>query len=172
MNIRFLDDGQAPCYCKYSGQVLPQPAFLELDLRGEATISAGYNPEIGGVPMYVWEGKALRWPIDPHTSRESLESLDRHEGFQAAVKEIIDGTDVDGNTSYIEDILTDLDVINVYHAVEYVNDSDISLTKLDELGFDGLLEEIEPDGDFVMEGDLSGALESRLKELLDEALNR
>ncbi len=168
-----LEAGPAPVYCKYPGQILPQPAYIELDLRGEPELSAGYNPEIGnGMPVYVWRGDAIRWPIDPHTSRESIESLNTHEGFQQAVMEIIDGIDVEGNVRYIEDILTESDVISVYDAVEYVNDAAVSLTKLDDLGFDGLLEDIGPDGDFVMLGCLEDALESRLKELLDEALNR
>ena len=174
MKIRLEEAGQAPVYCKYAGQCLPQPAYIELDLRREEPgLSAGYNPEMGnGMPGYVWEGRAIRWSIAPHTSRESIESLNTHEGFQQAVKEIFDGVDVEANERYIEDILTELDVISVYDAVDYVNDAGVSLTKLDDLGFEGLLDDIGPDGDFVVLGDLPGALESRLKELLDEALNR
>lgn len=173
MKIEIRNEGDAPVYCKYAGQQQPQPAYIELDLREAPKLSAGYNPEIGnGLPIYVWRGDAIRWPIDPHTSHESIESLETHEGFQEAVKEIIDGVDVEGNERYIEDILTELDVISVYDAVDYVNDADVSLTKLDDLGFEGLLVEIEPDGDFVVVGDLPAALESRLKELLSEALNR
>ncbi len=172
MEIKIEETGQAPVYCKYPGQCLPQPAYIELDLREEPELSAGYNPEIGnGIPVYVWEGRAIRWPIDPHTSRESIESLSKNEDFQQAIMEIIDGIDVEGNVRYIEDILTELDVINVYEAVDYVNDAAVSLTKLEELGFE-VLEEIEPDGEYIMVGDLPAALESRLKELLDVTLNR
>ena len=173
MEIKIEETGQAPVYCKYPGQILPQPAYIELDLRDEPELSAGYNPEIGnGMPVYVWEGRAIRWPIYPHTSRESLIQLSKDEDFQTAVKEIIDGIDVEGNERYITLLCEELDVISVYEAVDYVNDAAVSLTKLEELGFDGLLEEIEPDGDFVVLGCLEGALESRLKELLCEALNR
>ena len=169
-----LEYGRAPVYCKYRGQELPQPAYLQLDLRGEPELTAGYNPEIGNaVPMYVWEGKALRWPLSPYTSRESLESLNSHEHFQTAVKEIIDGVDVEANKHYIHLVLADLDVISVYDAVEYVTkEVDVTLAKLNELGFDGLLEEIEPDIDVVIDGVLHNALKKRLNELFKEEVTR
>ncbi|QQD21215.1 hypothetical protein GJQ54_05245 [Oceanospirillaceae bacterium ASx5O] len=66
LNIKF-DANTAdrfPVYAKYDGQHQPQPAYIELNTRtGELT--AAYSGEIGNaVPMTVYHGIDLRYPIN------------------------------------------------------------------------------------------------------------
>lgn len=45
---------KCPVYHKYPRQFNPQPAYIELDCRGEGVLSADFSGEIGnGVPFYV-----------------------------------------------------------------------------------------------------------------------
>lgn len=54
-------------YCHLQGHE-PQPCYIEVDLEG-GTISATYDPEIGGgVPKSVWTGHVRRFRIPPLTA--------------------------------------------------------------------------------------------------------
>lgn len=58
-------DGSDDLYCRYSGQLAPQPCYIELDCRPDvAQLLAAYNPEIGNAtPFYVHHRHAIRWNI-------------------------------------------------------------------------------------------------------------
>ena len=57
----------AELYCHIQGHE-PQPCYIEVDLE-EGTISATYDPEIGGgVPKSVWTGHVRRFRIPPLTA--------------------------------------------------------------------------------------------------------
>lgn len=59
LELENLRDEVAPLYFKYSSQVNPQPAFIEIDEDG--TVTAGVNAEIGnGIPSRVWHKVAIR----------------------------------------------------------------------------------------------------------------
>ena len=66
-----------PLYMQYPRQSEPQPAYLELDPTGEqTTLSCGWSGEIGGgVPVRVWAGWVLRWPIPADLSRTEIAAL-------------------------------------------------------------------------------------------------
>jgi hypothetical protein len=52
----------APLYCKYDGQINPQPAYVMLDEDGDVT--ADWSGEIGSsTPMRVWHGVDMRWSV-------------------------------------------------------------------------------------------------------------
>lgn len=54
-------------YCHLQGHQ-PQPCYIEVDLE-EGTISATYDPEIGGgIPKSVWTGHVRRFRIPPLTA--------------------------------------------------------------------------------------------------------
>ena len=64
-----------PLYKHYRGQVDPQPAFIEFDLRG-GPITAGYSGEIGNaVPHDVWHGLIRRIPVSPYVTEEALDGF-------------------------------------------------------------------------------------------------
>jgi len=64
--------GNAPLYHKYSGQIAPQGAYIELDCR-TGILSASWNPEIGNaVPMAVYHGHVQRYGITQFLSRAAL----------------------------------------------------------------------------------------------------
>lgn len=57
----------AELYCHIQGHE-PQPCYIEVDLEN-GTISATYDPEIGGgVPKSVWTGHVRRFRIPPLTA--------------------------------------------------------------------------------------------------------
>ena len=59
LELENLRDEVAPLYFKYSSQVNPQSAFIEIDEDG--TVTAGVNAEIGnGIPSRVWHKQDLR----------------------------------------------------------------------------------------------------------------
>ena len=64
-----------PLYVHYDGQIQPQPAYVEFDTR-TGDLTAGWDGEIGnGVPVDVWEGKRLRWPISYELTETEVNSL-------------------------------------------------------------------------------------------------
>lgn len=72
-------EGNAPLFYQYDGQLQPQPAYLELDEDGNVRFD--YSGEIGGgVPMKVWLNRTLRFSVTPYLSRAAaLELLDNPE---------------------------------------------------------------------------------------------
>lgn len=84
--------GKAPLYFKYPRQFQAQPAFIELDCRGTGELMADYSGEIGNaVPIYFWNRLAVRWPIEPETTGDSLEKLFSDEKFLNLCQTIVDG---------------------------------------------------------------------------------
>ncbi len=50
-------------YCCYGSQTEQQPCYAELDLE-RGTLTADYDAEVGGaVPLDVWHGRTLRFPM-------------------------------------------------------------------------------------------------------------
>lgn len=93
-------DEKAPVYHKYPGQINPQPAFIELDCRGEGKLMADYSGEIGNaVPCYYWNGLAVRWGISSETSGDSLKTIFENEELLAICQRIVDGFEEKWNGS-------------------------------------------------------------------------
>jgi len=64
-----------PLYAHYDGQIQPQPAYAEFDKR-TGSLTAGWDGEIGNaVPMDVWEGKRMRWPISYDLTETEVNNL-------------------------------------------------------------------------------------------------
>lgn len=93
LNIKF-DVSTAtrfPVYAQFGGQCMPQPAFLELDIR-DGSLTADYSGEVGnGVPGAVWHGRILRFKLMPETTADQIERIinDNVELFQ----KILDGSE-------------------------------------------------------------------------------
>lgn len=63
-------------YCHLQGHE-PQPCYIEVDLEG-GTISATYDPEIGGgVPKSVWTGYIRRFRIPPLTAEVANATMEK-----------------------------------------------------------------------------------------------
>lgn len=63
-------------YCHFQGHE-PQPCYIEVDLEG-GTISATYDPEIGGgVPKSVWTGYIRRFRIPPLTAEVANATMEK-----------------------------------------------------------------------------------------------
>lgn len=63
-------------YCHLQGHQ-PQPCYIEVDLE-EGTISATYDPEIGGgVPKSVWTGYIRRFRIPPLTAEVANATMEK-----------------------------------------------------------------------------------------------
>lgn len=93
-------DQKCPLYHQYSIQNQPQPAYIELDCRGDGELMADWNAEIGNaIPFYYYHGLAVRWGIPSETSGLSLKNLFEDEEFLACCQTILDGFDEewDGN---------------------------------------------------------------------------
>ena len=89
-----------PVFHKYPQQFTVQPAYIELDCRGEGEILADYNAEIGsGVPEYVWHHHAIRWRISAKTTRKSLKALFKDAAFLAVCHRILAGYESEWNGS-------------------------------------------------------------------------
>jgi len=68
-------DARHPLYHHYDGELLPQPAYVEIDLR-DGKIRAGYSPEIGGgVSEAIYEGRVLRYRIDHQLNLSEINTL-------------------------------------------------------------------------------------------------
>lgn len=62
LSLSNLDQDRVALHHRYSGQVDPQPAHVEIDEDG--TVTADYSGEIGSaVPMLVWHKRTLRVPV-------------------------------------------------------------------------------------------------------------
>jgi len=60
--------------CHYDGKNNPQPCYVELDCDDEV-LRASYNADLeNGVPMAVWDSRALRWTI-PLMQDETADAL-------------------------------------------------------------------------------------------------
>lgn len=99
LNIKF-DASKAkrfPVYAHFAGQYLPQPAYLELDIR-DGSLDADYSSEIGnGVPGAVWHNLILRFKLAAYTTAGEIEKIinDNKDLFQA----ILDGSESHWNGS-------------------------------------------------------------------------
>jgi hypothetical protein len=81
-----------PLYSHYDGQILPQPAYVELNLEtGE--VDAIVSGEVGnGMPAAVWHGVIRRYPLNNAlTSDQIIEAI---ESVRPALERIICGSDV------------------------------------------------------------------------------
>lgn len=91
---------KAPLYYKYQNEFNPQPAYIELDCRGEGELLADYSGEIGNsVPIYYWNELAVRWGVSAETTGTSLQALFTDQKFLSCCKRIIEAFDEvwDGN---------------------------------------------------------------------------
>ena len=75
-SVSHLDTGKLhPLHAHYRGQYEPQPAYAEFNTR-TGSLTAGWDGEIGNaVPMDVWEGELLRWPISYELTEAEVNSL-------------------------------------------------------------------------------------------------
>lgn len=63
LEITKIIDSVEQLHCKYQRQTVPQPIHVELDCAA-GTLTAAYDPEIGGgMPLAVYHGHTIRWPI-------------------------------------------------------------------------------------------------------------
>lgn len=99
LNIKF-DASKAkrfPVYAHFAGQYMPQPAYLELDIR-DGSLDADYSSEIGnGVPGAVWHNLILRFKLAAYTTAGEIENIinNNKDLFQA----ILDGSESHWNGS-------------------------------------------------------------------------
>lgn len=99
LNIQF-DASSAkrfPVYAQFSGQCMPQPAYLELDIR-DGSLDADYSGDIGNaVPGAVWHDLVLRFKLGPETTAGQIEKIinDNKDLFQS----ILDGSESHWNGS-------------------------------------------------------------------------
>jgi hypothetical protein len=93
VKVKFLDGGDVSVlYCHYLGQTEPQPCFIALDLE-DGELWADYDANIGnGVPMAVFHGRTLRYPISHLTANAANDLLDE---AAPLAQEIIDGASIE-----------------------------------------------------------------------------
>ncbi len=75
-------DKDFPLYMKYTGQLQPQRAYIEVDADGN--VSADYDANSGGLPADVWNGTTHWYFIRPEVHKDQLPELiqlvkDNHE---------------------------------------------------------------------------------------------
>lgn len=81
-------------YHQYPQQNSAQRAFLAIDTRGEGTLGADWDAEIGGaVPMSVWHGLVRRFRIPNNITEDGLHRLLSDPLILALAQRIIDGTE-------------------------------------------------------------------------------
>ena len=81
----------APLYSRYSGQVNPQPAHIEINPEQQGMV-AEFNPEIGNaVPMNVWHGRAYRVSISPYYTGKQVAEILENVDFQNMAQRVFDG---------------------------------------------------------------------------------
>lgn len=92
-NLSDLRDQIAPLYRKYDGQLMPQPAYISIDVA-TGKIDADYSGEIGGaVPARVWHGIERRHAINPFAEGIALAAFLQTEPFTVLAQRIVDGSD-------------------------------------------------------------------------------
>lgn len=133
-----LRDEVAPLYFKYTSQVNPQPAFIEIDENG--VVTAGVNGEIGnGVPSNVWHKVDLRVGCSSLLHGNSLIEFLEGEVGNDLLRRIHNGHSVDWDGSNhvgsltedaenaileLENELHDVQSVTIYSAEEWIeNDS-------------------------------------------------
>lgn len=85
----------APLFCQYDGQCQPQRAFIELDLS-TGYVDADYSSQIGsGVPVAVWRGVVLRWPIRRDLSTEQITKV--IDGALPLLQQVLDGAEIEAD---------------------------------------------------------------------------
>ena len=87
----------APLYAKYQNEILPQPAFVTLNVEtGE--VDADYNGEIGNaVPMNVWHGVVRRYNISNTLSSDQVANV--LEEIKPLLERVLDGGSVEWDGS-------------------------------------------------------------------------
>lgn len=136
INRDYRNEGPAPLYRKYDGQVNPQPAYLELDSEGGVLVYA--DPTIGsGMSFDVWHGRSLCWPIPWNLSVTGIDwMLDK---YAETLQKIHDGHTVEWDGSNHVGRLTD-------EAKELSDDLDFELDGraiFDESHFDQIWDAVD-----------------------------
>lgn len=86
-----------PVYAQYGGQCMPQPAYLELDIR-DGKLTADYSGEVGNaVPSSVWHDLVLRFKLMPETTADQIEKIINENAEM--LQKILDGAEVVWNGS-------------------------------------------------------------------------
>jgi hypothetical protein len=71
LDLDKLRGEKAPLYHRYEGRTTPQDAYVAMTEDGE--VSAYYSGEIGkAIPMDVWNGRTLRWRVNPQLRGDAL----------------------------------------------------------------------------------------------------
>ena len=138
----------APLYRQYDGQTKPQPAYVEIDPRGDSIIvSADYSEEIGNaIPARVWHHLTYQIDCPDGILGESLTEYLESDHFQEQVREMCEGYEErwDGSNNAghwnqwarqieeaIESDLRDLEYAQIYEGDEWIDDD---VQYLDENG--------------------------------------
>ena len=90
----------APLYRVSYRQTQPQPSYVEMDEDGK--VKVGTNPDSGGaIPMDVYHGRRMRWPITQEVSGERLVQLFRDPEVIALLERVHAGHSIqwDGNNN-------------------------------------------------------------------------
>lgn len=102
-------------FCKYEGQMQPQPMHIDFDLR-TGTLSAGYDPEIGGfMPVVVYKGIVKRFSM-AHVKVDTINRLMFDIVSSGLARRVMSGcTDdaqeaIDEISDMCHDVMGDLDV--------------------------------------------------------------
>jgi len=135
------EDLIAPMYLQYDGQSQPQPAFVEIDPRGddEITVSAEVNHNIGpSCSQDQFNGVVWSIPCNPYVLGKELADYLESEDFKAKVTELCtdyscewDGSNWKGSwnndvhtiSESIHMDLMSLDGVEIFDGDEWIEDS-------------------------------------------------
>jgi len=100
MTVTIIAPGPTDLYARYRSQDRPQPAYVELDIRDGGTLTAGYDPEIGGAhPETLELGVALQWDIPSLTGAVATALLHELAGL---AQQIVDDATVEARWPSID----------------------------------------------------------------------
>lgn len=106
INTDNLRNELAPLYRRLHGQYQPQPAYVYLDEDGN--VHADYCGIIGaGQPMDVWNGRTLRWSVNPEVNGDHLAELLESDEVRALLERVHAGHSVEWDGSNYVGRLTD-----------------------------------------------------------------
>lgn len=96
INRDYRSGNRLPLFLQYSGQLKPQPAYIEVMPDGR--VIPGVNPEIGNaVPEGVWNGRIIRIPVPNLLTASGLDAL--LADVTPLIEEMLDHFEVDWDGS-------------------------------------------------------------------------
>lgn len=97
-NLDNLTDG-APLYCRYDGQINPQPAYVYLDADG--TVTAEYSN--GGWSPAEAERRLLSWSVSPRSGGQPLSAALQSDPIKGLLERVHAGHMIEGLRGHLSD---------------------------------------------------------------------